>query len=122
MFGISVLPNLKFHAETVNQQFDKWLILYLKLLSFIEDFFDENFKLNTRTILALNKGLDDFVKFISVTIQFYVQISKLIKDKLFSLPIFKEEQRNEIFLSELSEFLSCKPCAIIRFLLAKIVF
>jgi hypothetical protein len=72
MFGISVLPDLKFHTEAVNQQFDKWLILYLKLLSFIEDFFDENFKLNTRAILTLNKSLDDFVEFISVSIQFYV--------------------------------------------------
>jgi hypothetical protein len=72
MFCISVLPDLKFHAEAINQQFDKWLILYLKLLSFIEHFFDKNFQLNTRTILTFNKGLYDFVEFISVAIQFYV--------------------------------------------------
>ena len=48
---------------------------------------------------------DGVVKFIRVAVQVNVQISELGEDEVFPLPVFEEEEGNEILVAKIHEFL-----------------
>lgn len=85
------------------------------------DLFDEDFKLNPGAIFALDEGLNDPIKFLRVSIETPVQVSKLIEDKLLPLPILKEKERDQILRGKLRKFLRGETYAIIGLLLTEIV-
>ena len=121
MFGISILSNLEFCTETLNQQSNKGLVVLLELLSLCGYFFNDGLKLDTRAVLRFDELTDGFVEFFRISIEINIEISELIEDEFFSLPVFKEKQGNQILVFKLYELLGGKSWMLVIFLLAEII-
>ena len=108
MLGVSVLPDLQLHTEAVNKQLDQGLVVDLKVDAFVGDLLDENFQLDSRAVLRVDKLSNGVIEFVRIAIQVDVEVSKLIENELLSLPVLKEKQRNEVFIAEIHQLLCSK--------------
>lgn len=87
MFGVSIFSNLKLHAKALNQKADQSLIVNLKFLTLCGDLFDKDLELDTRAVLRVNELADGVIEFLRIFIKIDIEVSKLVEDKFFPLPV-----------------------------------
>lgn len=114
---VRTLPDLQLHAETVDQQFDQRLVVDLELHSFVQQFLDEYFQFDAGAVFGQDELFDHFVELFGVA----VEIAELVEQELLSLSVFEEEEGDEVFGSELHEFLSGEAASA-GFVFAEVVF
>lgn len=93
------------------------MVIDLEVLSFVLNFINKNFKLNSWTVFRVDELVDNLVEFGRALIKINKQVSELSENKLFPLSVLKEKECYKIFWGELYKFLSSH-----NFLLAKVVF
>lgn len=62
------------------------------------------------------------VELVRVTVEEHVEVSELVEDILFALPVFEEEEGDEVFVGELYQFFGGESQSVSMFLLAEVVF
>jgi hypothetical protein len=103
--SISTLADFELAAEAINDEFDKFLVVDLELISLVLDFIDEDFEFDSGAVFRVNEGINNGVELIGPFVQVDVQVAEVSENELFALAVFEEEEGDEIFVSELDEFL-----------------
>lgn len=121
MLGVRILSDLQLHAEPIDQQFDQRLIFDLKLNALIQHLFDKDLQFYPGAILAVDELLNNSVELKRVVVEFDIKVSELVEDELLPLPVFEEEQGNQVLRGELDELLGGVTSAVVGALLAEVV-
>jgi hypothetical protein len=69
VLGIGVFSDLKFHAETVNQQLYQRLVFDLEFKAFVGDFLDEDLEFDSGAVLGVDELSNSIVEFIRISVE-----------------------------------------------------
>jgi len=102
-FSVRIFSDLKFFAESVNDEFNEVLIIDLEIFALVFDFVDEDLEFDSGAVFWVDKLINDLVELIGAFVQIDEKISELSENKLLSLSVLQEEQGDEILGGELNE-------------------